>query len=721
MTVRFFRFIIKKTNFNRNRYEKLFSENSFRRILPFFIISAFFLRGHSSKRLTWGGAAQTSEITLSGKIAFDRTDTGENAVKKNARSAFPDLTNQPATATIYYTVKASSQGQSEQTAEVSGTSFTIKLPLKSGQSTTWTLYAEGYSTESDRKNKTNKIVEGSKDVNLTSSNPVDANIEIPVKLSAPSQSGNGNINLKVKAESGTEIQSIKATFQHESQTNIQHTITQKHYSEGQTISLDRNSSGASKNMKAGVYTCTLEFFKGKDATGTLLYRTIEKVTLVQGLTTNSWQGSSYIGDDGILTVTSDMVKNFRLKTFYVAGEDSTLQYANVAKDENHGTYFDPLKTIQKAVDKIIDQNDGTSAYTIYADGTFTLTNNTSESGTQNLVSINETSKKLTLTIKGAAYTKAVLDGNKKGRVFNIEGQGNTLIYLENLEIKNGNVQNENGAGIKKDNGTVRLTNCIVSNNTASNGNGGGIYINGGELVLYQGTNATSGINEIKENTAKVGGGIYSTKTATVNISNYTELDKNSAENKGGTIYIESQTTLTISASKITNSKIKSDTGNNGGEAIYISGGSTLKLFDTEISWAKGITPSNASVHMEKGTTGENDAILYLGGTTTIQGTTGIRLDKTDTSKANIIITKKLNPPKSEGKDTANIRCYYTDPQDKPIIKGEPSSSMQPKTDGYTLTQDDCDNFDVCTSTSSSSTTFKITLDSANNQGKLTQN
>lgn len=58
-----------------------------------------------------GGATQTSEITLSGKIAFDRTDTDENAVNKNARSAFPDLTTQPATATIYYTVKASSQGQ----------------------------------------------------------------------------------------------------------------------------------------------------------------------------------------------------------------------------------------------------------------------------------------------------------------------------------------------------------------------------------------------------------------------------------------------------------------------------------------------------------------------------------------------------------------------------------------------------------------------------------
>lgn len=665
-----------------------------------------------------GGATQTSEITLSGKIAFDITDTDENAVNKNARSAFPDLTNQPAT-TIYYTVKASSQGQNEQTAEVNGTSFTIKLPLKSGQSTTWTLSAEGYSTENDRKNKTNKIVEGSKDVNLTSSNPVGANIEIPVKLSAPSQSGNGNINLKVKAESGTEIQSIKATFQHESQTNIIHTITQQNYSEGLTISLDSNSSETSKNMKAGVYTCILEFFKGKDATGTLLYKTIEKVTVVQGLTTNSWQGSSYIGDDGILTVTSDMVKNFQLKTFYVAGEGSTLQYENVAKDENHGTYFDPLKTIQKAVDKIIEQNDGTSAYTIYVDGTFTLTN-TSGSGTQNFVSINETSKKLTLTIKGAADTKAVLDGNRKGRVFNIEGQGNTLIYLENLEIKNGNVQNENGAGIKKYNGTVRLTNCIVANNTASNGNGGGIYINGGGLVLYQGTNATSGINEIKENTANVGGGIYSTGTATVNISNHTKLDKNSAKHKGGAIYIESKTTLTISDSTITNSQIKSNTENNGGEAIYITGGSTLKLFDTEISWDKGTTLSNASVHMEKGKTGENDAILYLGGTTTIQGTTGIRLDKTDTSKANIIITKKLNPPKSSGKDTAKIRCYYTNPQNKPIIKGEPSSN-QPKTDGYTLTQDDCNNFYVDTSTSSSSTTFKITLDSANNQGKLTQN
>lgn len=736
MTVRFFRFIIKKTNFNRNRYEKLFSENSFRRILPFFITSAFFLRGHSSKRLT-GGATQTSEITLSGKIAFDITDTGENAVNKNTRSAFPDLTNQPATATIYYTVKASSQGQSEQTAEVSGTSFTIKLPLKSGQSTTWTLNAEGYSTENDSKNKTNKIVEGSKDVNLTSSNPVDANIEIPVKLSAPSQSGNGNINLKVKAESGTEIQSIKATFQHESQTSIKHTITQQNYSEGRTISLDSNSSEASKNMKAGVYTCTLEFFKGKDATGTLLYKTIEKVTVVQGLTTNSWQGSSYIGDDGILTVTSDMVKNFRLKTFYVAGEGSALQYANVAKDENHGTYFDPLKTIQKAVDKIIEQNDGTSAYTIYVDGTFTaegLANNTP------LLNIQTDTKTLNLTIKGLD-TRATLDAKRtnsttnRGRVINIDASNatSTSITLENLEITGGvAANNENGAGINKTNGQLTIKNCIIKNNNAVSGWGGGIYVNGGGLVFSPGTNSTSGptgIVEITGNSAQNGGGIYAARASNLNISLFSKLESNTAHNAGGAIYLSAGTNTTIN-----NCSVNSNSAASGGaiyitstgtvniynstlkdnkvtgssvkaEAIFIQNNAVANLSDTEISWTSG-TPNVSHIYMDGST---NEAVLKLGGNIKISDY-GIdikrSISKTDVP---IIITKALSgTEKIKLSDDFSNNSTTNDP----IIEGEKAS------DGskiYTLTQNDCDKFDG----ENSRKGFTLKLDSTKNQGLYT--
>lgn len=685
-----------------------------------------------------GGATQTSEITLSGKIAFDSTDTGENAVNKNARSAFPDLTNQPATATIYYTVKASSQGQNEQTAEVSGTSFTIKLPLKSGQSTTWTLNAEGYSTESDRKNKTNKIVEGSKDVNLTSSNPVDANIEIPVKLSAPSQSGNGNINLKVKAESGTEIQSIKATFQHESQTNIKHTITQQNYSEGRTISLDSNSSETSKNMKAGVYTCTLEFFKGNDATGTLLYKTIEKVTVVQGLTTNTWQGSSYIGDDGILTVTSDMVKNFRLKTFYVAGEGSTLQYANVANDANHGTYFDPLKTIQKAVDKIIEQNDGTSAYTIYVDGTFTakgLANNTP------LLNIQTDTKTLNLTIKGVD-TRATLDAKRtnstsnRGRVIDIDASNatSTSITLENLEITGGvAANNENGAGINKTNGQLTIKNCIIKNNNAVSGWGGGIYVNGGRLVFSPGTNSTSGptgIVEITGNSAKNGGGIYAAEPSNLTISLFSKLESNTAYNEGGAIYLAARTNTSLnycsvnsnSASKsggaiyitstgtvnIYNSTLKDNkvTGSPvKAEAIFIQNNAVANLSDTEISWTSG-TPNNEHIYMDGLT---KEAVLKLGGNIKISdyGITIKRsISKTDVP---IIITKALS-------GTEKIKLYEdydnNSTTNDPIIEGEKAS------DGskiYTLTQNDCDKFDG----ENSSKGFTLKLNSTKNQGLYT--
>lgn len=692
-----------------------------------------------------GGVSSLSEITLSGKITSGSTDTNENTVlnenkttdtdkntytaentDKKQRSAFPDLANQPATATIYYTVKASSQGQSEQTAEASGNTFTIKLPLGSGQSTAWTLTAEGYSTENDRKNRTNKIVQGSKDISLTSSNPVDTNIEIPVGLSAPSQSGNGNISLKVKAESGTEINKIKATFQHESDTGIIHTITEQNYSEGQTITLDNiNSSETNKNMKAGVYTCTLEFFKAKAQTDQsteteiLLYKTTEKVTVVQGLTTNSWQGSSYIGSEGILTVTSEMAKNFQIKTFYVAGDGSTLKYKDTAKDENRGTWFDPLKTIQKAVDKVIGQNDGTTEYTIYVDGTFTA----ESSG--NFVDITENSKKLTLTIKGYADTKAVLDGNQKGRVLNITGINSSSIYLENLEIKNGEVTNENGGGIKKENVQLRLTDCIVKDNKAASGFGGGIYTNGGGLTLYYGTSTVQKNVQITGNSAQNGGGIYAAgNAAVVSISLYTILDNNSATSNGGAIYITAGTTVNStcseiknstantkggaiyitstgefnisSSSKIENSRLTTNSGNGQGEAIYIQSNATANLLDTEISWTSG-TPNVSHIYMD-GSTGE--AVLKLGGNIKIPDY-GINIKrsiaKTDVP---IIITKALS-------GNEKIKLYDNDSSTNEAIIERDGS--------YTLTQDDCDKFDG----ENTSRGFTLKLNSTKTQGLYT--
>ncbi len=709
-----------------------------------------------------GGVSSLSEITLSGKITSGSTDTNENTVlnenkttdtdkntytaentDKKQRSAFPDLANQSATATIYYTVKASSQGQSEQTAEVNGNTFTIKLPLGSGQSTAWTLTAEGYSTESDRQNRTNKIVQGSKDISLTSSNPVDTNIEIPVGLSTPSQSGNGNISLKVKAESGTEINKIKATFQHESDTDIIHTITKQKYSEGQTITLDNiNSSETNKNMKAGVYTCTLEFFKAKtdqdQATETeiLLYKTIEKVTVVQGLTTNSWQGSSYIGSDGILTVTSEMVKNFQIKTFYVAGDGSSLQYKDTAKDENRGTWFDPLKTIQKAVDKVIGQNDGTTEYTIYVDGTFTaegLSNNTP------LVNIQTETKTLNLTIKGFG-TRATLNAERasattnRGRVINIDASNatSTSIKLENLEITGGSTaNNENGAGINKTNGQLTIKNCIIKNNKAVSGWGGGIYVNGGGLVFSPGTNSTSGptgIVEITGNSAQNGGGIYAAGSAILNISLFSKLESNTASkaggavylaagttttlnncsvnsnlavNSGGAIYITSTGTVNITGSTLKDNKVTSSSDQKA-EAIYIQSNATVSLSDTEISWTSG-TPNVSHIYMDGST---EEAVLKLGGNIKIPDY-GININRSiSKTDVPIIITKALS-------GNEKIKLYDNDSQtNSPIIEGDKASDGKKI---YTLTQNDCDKFDG----ENTSRRFTLNLDSTKNQGLYT--
>lgn len=115
------------------------------------------------------------------------------------------------------------------------------------------------------------------------------------------------------------------------------------------------------------------------------------------------------------------------------------------------------------MDTVLAQNDGTSAYTIYIDGTL-----------DGMADFSALNKNLTLTIKALSST-ATLNANKKSRVIYATSTSGALnLTLENLTIKGGNTSGSGGGVCLYQNCTFEMNGGTVSANTTS-GNGGDMY------------------------------------------------------------------------------------------------------------------------------------------------------------------------------------------------------------------------------------------------------
>jgi len=178
-----------------------------------------------------------------------------------------------------------------------------------------------------------------------------------------------------------------------------------------------------------------------------------------------------------------------------------------------------------------------------------------------------------------------LDMTNGAIIFN-KGAGiqtaNNTVTLTNVSITNN--QATNGAGILNtgggSNALITLYDCLIENNTATN-NGGGVYITSlGKLVARN--------TIIRNNTAvNGGGGIYA--LGTISFHDNTRFIENRAR-EGGAIRSVTTSQLTVTDAVFRENRAVNDpivTSNRGG-AIYHSG-SSLNIFNT-------IFESNLSAH-----------------------------------------------------------------------------------------------------------------------------
>lgn len=584
---------------------------SFLAISTLFVVSCNFSDDSDDSKNT---ARQENTVTIHG------TFTLQGAVPSSlrstvSRSAVPSLPEG-----VSFSVTAKSAKEETMTASYISSDGEFEIKLTQGE---WTLSAE------IKKDGTTILSGKSDKISITAEKPIDDEIFIIVK--PDSSTGSGTVNLPINIEETGGIKTAQISWQDSSGT----TGTQ-------TLDFSSNPSAVftmgGTAVFSGAYTAIFQFYSSEADGKQLLYQCTETINVCSNLCTDSWikngtTSSPWLTEsDGkaTFTVTKSLVEKFAQISFFVQGTGGTYTPKTTANDKNNGTYFDPLSTVQKAVDKIIQINDGETEYSIFIDGTVTAPDTLNSSTTLNFIKI-EPQKKLKLKIVSLSSTQAVINANKKARVIYVIGESETektTLVLQNVCITGGETQSSGvGGGLKAQYaditlkaGTVigtklnpeenkaKVANSLTYGNYAAKG--GGIYLNGCTLTIEndvyicqnysenegggiaaEGNSkilATGGI--IGFNQASSGGGIY------INGGNAELKDctvcMNKAGNNGGGIYV-ADTELTLNAGTVIGNKNASQTANlsNWNNYAYYNGG--------------GIYAINASV-----TVNEDSAVLF---------------------------------------------------------------------------------------------------------------
>ena len=260
---------------------------------------------------------------------------------------------------------------------------------------------------------------------------------------------------------------------------------------------------------------------------------------------------------------------WEVTTFYVGGT-STGETAT-------GTQEVPFATMQEAVNKINEVNDGQTEYTIKVLNDINPSETTSydENNNYSLININP-DKALTLKICGTQNADGTYptisasgDAVAQGRVMYIGGT--ITVTLENITLTGG-VNNKNGGGVYiKENCTLNMNSgATIEKCEAPENYGGGV------CVEKNGTLNMTGGATIKECKAGLGGGVFLYDGSTFAMSGSANIEScrvtslnPSIPCYGGGVYVGGGTFTMSDSASIKNCAV--DNGDGGGVYVTFSG------------------------------------------------------------------------------------------------------------------------------------------------------
>lgn len=537
--------------------------------------------------------------TLSGRIIAD----GE--LFSNSRTAFPSI---PDDLTYEVTAKLKTSASTTSTGTVNTTTNRYSIPLTDGE---WYVTINAKSGETIFLSKTEEI-------NFPDDSSKDFVLEYYTTTATT-----GSVALPITFEDTLPISYISVQIDNAAAPTA--------------FSIFDNSDGVKKltythtaltPLSAGPHTFRISFLNDTMRT---LYSLVQKVNIYPDLTTNKFDGpESYIDSaTGAIKITAAHLAEAELTTFYVNSD-----YTSYG---GKGTYFDPVKTLKKAVDLVNNSTatpaDGFKIIVLSATTTedqhitlntgktltiqsslagtsrtitgVTMSGSTLSSfttnGTVNFTDIELYNLKLNVASGSVTMTDSALKNNFFASTISYENGGLLEVASgaefegEDLTINAGKASDKGGAIYSE--GTVTLTGCTLTSSSAKNG--GAIYSTG-SLTL---TNCT--ISKNKANKASgaggEGGAIYAsgvegsistveltnciigveTPTILPTASNCTTKGGNYSEGGGGAIMLDDHSSLTA-----TGSKINGNYAGGAGGAINTDTGShiSVQITDGEIRY-----------------------------------------------------------------------------------------------------------------------------------------
>ena len=535
----------------------------------------------------------------------------EKSIKQNAqRTVVPNIE------TDVITVIFESETKETKTVEVVNNdgvlNFEVELPAGK-----WTVKAQG------KKSDVVIIKSESCQIELSAENKSE-NVALVLK---PTQSDTGKGTFKFSfGQINTKVSGMKYTYKKNGSTELEHTGT-----------IDDFFAPKNIELSSGVYTFRFDFYSDMDCTDELLYSFTEVVNIFDGLTTDTWVGAGEYIKEGEICITDTMISKFVSTTVYVSefGDDSNL-----------GTFFAPVTTIQKAVDKVIAMNVDTASseenpYKILLLGNIETLSDDSFENNNALVNIDPSSaseKPLYLTISKYGDGNATINANrtdsKTGRVMYIGKNAN--VTLQNLILTGGYLKNEDGAGlyILNNDANVKIEDSEISGNEIDNGNGAGLHVE--YNLVEKSLNLTIENSKISSNTINHNDAVKEYAGAGIAIENVganititdSEINSNkiyqneiaNTEDKGVGLWLGNSAVTTISNSTISENIIEkaASTNKNAGGGICIDGGTLTINGATKISgnlsgYGGGVCIFGGNFTMNNGAEISNCTGDYAGG------------------------------------------------------------------------------------------------------------
>ncbi|MBQ0002250.1 MAG: hypothetical protein KBT21_01800 [Treponema sp.] len=514
-------------------------------LFQIFIIALFFSIISCSNPLSFNTQSRKTDFpsaatgTVSGKLTFKgaipQELIGRNTNSTSSKTAVPvfNMTGCVYVITAYDPMDDNPYPNITATFNDNHTEYTLKgIALGSPCTVEVNVYRDA--------SQAYKILTGKNTFTLTQESPiVSADIILePIQTTSIPNSITRSVNLliKVPAVSVGYVEAVN------SQNLCSYICTHSSDPEIYTLSLNPGL----QLSQSGPKSVTVNFYSGNDNEnkGNLLYSFTETINIFDNLETNTWiknadgtnsdphlvlQDSQTMIADCIIT--QHLINNFTLTTFYV---DTTAGSSTEA-----GTSDNPFKSLQAAVDHIIENGNTKDKYTIYIKNDIDLESrilfiqtgqeirNITIAGYDGVKTIKRTSDcSLTLfELCKESYNitlrDLILDGNNK----NTAANGGAIRNSSNLTLENVTIQkfictNTNSAGGAIYNGgtlTLKKSKILDCKSASDKAYGGAIY-NGNSKTLILDDVVISGCKTQADTASQesYGGGIYNAGTCKIN-------------------------------------------------------------------------------------------------------------------------------------------------------------------------------------------------------------